>query len=195
MSPLRKVFPALVAAAVAMGGAGKAEAQVITLPFMSPQTENSLGLYLSDFGDLTLEGIARGDLGGFNLGVRGGIVDVGDDTGITIGGELRNPLELGTAPIDLAFTAGIQALLGDLDGIGVQAGLTFGHTFVPEQGTVRFTPYLHPRIAYADYGGGDGDVELLADVGFDLDFGTNLSLRFGANLGDGADWGIGLAWR
>lgn len=195
MFQLRRVLPALVAVA-AIAGAHQAQAQVFTLPFMAPQSESSLGVYLNDIGDLSVEGIARSDFGNFTLGVRGGIIDAGDDTGITLGGELRSPLNLDSDPVDLAFTAGIQGLLGDLDGLGVQAGLSIGHTFVPEEGNVRFTPYIHPRIAYIDWGGSsDGDLELLADVGFDVDFGTNLSLRFGANLAEGADWGIGLAWR
>ena len=196
MTSLRRLFPAAFAAALVLGSGNAVQAQVFTLPFMAPQSESSLGVYLSDFGDLALEGIARGNFGGFNLGLRGGIVDADDNTGVTIGGELRNPLELGTAPLDMAFTAGVQGLLGDFDGIGAQVGLSIGHTFVPDTGGLRFTPYIHPRVAFIDPGEpADGDLELLADVGFDLDFASNLSLRLGINVGDGADWGIGLAWR
>ena len=196
MTSLRRLFPAAFAAALVLGSGSAVQAQVFTLPFMAPQSESSLGVYLSDFGDLALEGIARGNFGGFNLGLRGGIVDADDNTGVTIGGELRNPLELGTAPLDMAFTAGVQGLLGDFDGIGAQVGLSIGHTFVPDTGGLRFTPYIHPRVAFIDPGEpADGDLELLADVGFDLDFASNLSLRLGNNVGDGADWGIGLAWR
>lgn len=196
MTPLGKHLSAAIAAALLVGSASVAHAQVFTLPFMAPRPESSLGVYVSDFGDLAVEGIARGSFGGFNLGLRGGIVDAGDATGVTIGGELRNPLSLGTAPLDLAFTAGVQGLLGDFDGVGVQAGLSLGHTFVPDTGGFRFTPYIHPRIAFIDPGEpADGDLELLADVGFDLDFAQNISLRLGINLGDGADWGIGVAWR
>lgn len=196
MTPLRTILSAALAAALIAGGGTEARAQVFTLPFMSPQPESSLGIYLSDYGDLALEGIGRGNFGGFNLGLRGGIIDADDLTGLTIGGELRNPLSLGTAPLDVAFTAGIQALLGDFEGVGVQAGLSVGHTFVPDTGGFRITPYIHPRIAYVDPGDpADGDLEVLADVGFDLDFATNLSLRLGINIGDGADWGIGVAWR
>lgn len=179
-----------------LGTAGQVGAQVFTLPFMAPRAESSLGIYLSDFGDLALEGIGRGNFGGFNLGLRGGIVDAGDATGVTIGGELRNPLSLGTDPLDMAFTAGIQGLLGDFDGFGAQAGLSIGHTFVGDTGGLRITPYIHPRIAFIDPGEpADGDLEVLADLGFDLDFASNLSLRLGVNVGDGADWGLGLAWR
>jgi len=56
---------------------------------------------------------------------------------------------------------------------------------------------VHPRLAIVsaldDNSGAELDV--LADIGADFDFAPNLSLRLGVNLGDGADWGIGLAWR
>jgi hypothetical protein len=70
-----------------------------------------------------------------------------------------------------------------------------GHTFV-EPG-IRITPYIHPRVAVVSAIGDDSDAELdvLADLGADIDFAPNLSLRVGVNLGEGADWGIGLAWR
>lgn len=196
MTPLRKAASLALSAALLMGAAPVVQAQVFTPTFMAPRAESSLGIYLSDYHDLALEGIARGAYGGFNLGIRGGIVDADDATGILLGGELRNPLSLGTAPLDLAFTAGVQALLGDFEGFGVQAGLSLGHTFVPNTGNFRFTPYIHPRIAFLDGGGADdGDLEVLADVGVDFDLATNLSLRLGINLGDGADWGVGVAWR
>lgn len=195
MKSIRTRFIAVLVTALVLGAGSRAEAQVFTLPFMSPQPESSLGIYLNDFGDLALEGIARGNFGGFNMGIRGGIVDADDATGITIGGEFRNPLNVGTDPLDLAFTLGAQGLLGDFEGFGVQGGLTIGHTFVGDN-NFRITPYVHPRIAFIDPGEpADGDLELLADVGFDLDFASRLSLRLGVNLGDGADWGIGLAWR
>jgi hypothetical protein len=185
-----------MAAALSFGAAQAVEAQVFTPTYMAPQLENSLGVYLADYGDLAVEGVWRGGFGGYNLGLRGGIVDADEATGILLGGELRNPLSLGTAPLDLAFTAGVQGILGDFEALGVQAGLSIGHTFVPDAGQFRFTPYIHPRIAYVDPGEpADGDLELLADLGFDLDFASNLSLRLGVNLGDGADWGLGIAWR
>ena len=97
MFQLRKIATALVAVA-AIAGAHQAQAQVFTLPFMSPQSgSNSLGVYLNDIADLSVEGIARSDFGSFTLGVRGGIIDAGDDLGITVGGELRSPLNLGAA--------------------------------------------------------------------------------------------------
>lgn len=192
----RGALSLVVLAVAAAASAGTAQAQVFTLPFMAPQSDNSVGAYLSDYGDLAVEGIARSNFGGFTLGIRGGIVDAGEATGISVGGELLSPLELGADPLDIAFTAGIQGLFGDFDGIGVQGGLSVGHSFLAESGILRFTPYIHPRIAFIDPGEqADGNLEVLADIGFNLDFTSRLSLRFGANIGDGADWGIGVALR
>lgn len=177
--------------------AGAATAQVFTPTFMAPRSDPGVGIYLSDLHDLAAEGIVRGDFGGFDLGFRAGVVDAGD-ANLTLGGELRNPLALGTAPIDLAFTAGVQAILGDLDRLGLQSGLSLGYTFVPAGGGVRLIPYIHPRVGLLDSPGpGDElDLELLADVGFDLAFRNGLSIRFGADLGgESADWGVGVNWR
>lgn len=196
MTLLRKAVPAALAAAFVAIAAPAVQAQVFTPTYMAPRPESSLGVYLADYGDLAIEAIGRGNFGGFNMGLRGGIVDADDATGILLGGELRNPLSLGTAPLDLAFTAGVQGILGDFEAIGVQAGLSLGHTFVGDTGGFSFTPYIHPRIAYVDPGEpADGDLEALADIGVNLDFAQNLSIRLGINLGDGADWGVGVAWR
>lgn len=196
MNKRRLVGIALAAVLVAFTAPTTAEAQVFTPTFMAPRSDPGIGIYLSNFYDLTAEGIYRGNFGGFDLGFRGGIVDAGDAS-LTLGGELRNPLELGTAPLDLAFTAGVQGILGDVDQLGLQAGLGIGYTFVPAGGGFRLIPYIQPRIGLVD-GPGPGDdleLELLADLGFDVAFRNGLSIRFGANLGEGADWGIGLNWR
>jgi hypothetical protein len=173
-----------------------AAAQIFTPTFMPPRPETTLGVYVSDLGDLAVEGIARGHFGSYDLGLRGGVVDwKGEGNSLTVGGELRNPLALGTAPIDLSLTAGAQVLAGDVDRFGGQLGLSFGHTFVsPGLGV---TPYIHPRIALLNHHGKDDDLgaELLGDIGVDLVFAPRLRVRFGAALSDvGADWGIGLAW-
>jgi hypothetical protein len=71
----------------------------------------------------------------------------------------------------------------------------FGHTFA--QPGLAITPYIHPRLAIVSplSSNADARLDVLADIGADFDFAPNLSLRLGVNLGDGADWGIGLAWR
>jgi hypothetical protein len=174
-----------------------AAAQVFTPTFLAPRASSDAGIYLSDGpGEFALEGIFRRGFGGYDLGFRVGLADTRDAT-LLLGGELRSPLRAGTAPLDLALTAGAQALLGDVDAVGVQGGLSIGHTFVP--GEITFTPYLHPRIALVDGLGVDDDfdLELLADLGLDLAFRSGLALRIGIALDDeaGGDWGVGLVWR
>ena len=168
---------------------------MFTPTFQSTERSNDIGLYLSDGpGDLAVEGIWRRGFGTGDLGLRAGFADLGDGE-LMLGADWRQPLALGTQPVDVALTFGGQAVLGDVDGVGGQVGLAFGHTFV-EQG-LHVTPYVHPRVALVSALGNDSDAKLdvLADLGADFRFAPNLVLRVGVNLGDGADWGIGLAWR
>jgi hypothetical protein len=171
-------------------------AQVFTPTFLAPRQGSSLGVYASDFdvGDLAVEGILRRGFGTFDLGLRAGIVDAGG-ADFTIGGEYRNPISVGTAPIDLAVTGGAQALIGDADVVGLQAGVTLGTTIVP--GTFAFSPYVHPRIAFIDGPGEDGfDSDLLAEIGADFTLANRAAIRLAIGLDDvGADWGIGFSWR
>jgi hypothetical protein len=182
--------------AVATAVATTLEAQIYTPTYMAPSSGGDLGIYLSDGpGDFAIEGIWRRDLGGYDLGFRAGIADREDAT-LLIGAELRNPLTVAGAPLDFAFTAGVQALVSDDTRAGFQAGLTLGKSFVPGDFTV--TPYVHPRVGLVSGLGRDDDLEatLLADIGFDFAFQPNLTFRIGLGLGDEtAGWGVGLSWR
>ncbi|HEX2202670.1 MAG TPA: hypothetical protein VHG91_05215 [Longimicrobium sp.] len=190
-------FAALAAAALTLGAAATAEAQVLTPTFQSPRTGGDIGVYVNDGpGDLSIEGILRTRRAGYDLGFHVGFADFAEDGSLMLGLDYRNPLSLaGTEPLAIAFTAGAQAFVGDAEAFGAQAGLSIGYTFASPG--VSFTPYIHPRIAvingFAE--NDDLDLEPLADVGVDVDLSPRISLRFGANLGEGADWGIGLAWR
>ena len=197
---MTKKFGSLLAlVAISLLGASNGEAQVFTPTFQPPSGGGNVGVYLSDFDDdLAVEAIFRQGTRPYDLGFRIGVADVGD-AAFLLGVDFRNPLALGTAPLDLAVTAGVQALLGDVDGYGFQGGLSIGSTFGLEGFT--FTPYVHPRLALVNPIGGndDADLDVLADVGFDLGF-PSFVLRFGANLannpaGRHADWGIGVAIR
>lgn len=184
-----------VAAAAAVLGTTQVQAQIFTPTFQGTARSSDIGLYLSDGpGDLALEGIWRRNFGTGDLGLRAGFADVGDGA-LLLGVDWRQPLNLQTAPLDLAITLGAQGVVGDVDGFGGQVGLAIGHTFAEEG--LRFTPYIHPRVALVAAVADDSDAELdvLADLGVDVDFTPNLSVRLGVNLGDGADWGIGLALR
>lgn len=181
--------------------AGTAQAQVFSPPFQSPDPTSDFGVYVSDVGDLGIEGIWRRVSRGGDIGLRAGYADVGDGA-LLLGIELRNPVLLAGAPIGLAFTAGAQGVIGDQPLVGGQVGFTAGQAL--PAGTFTVTPYIHPRLAViADLGddedvvGEDDDVELdvLADIGADIGFASGVSLRIDFNLADGASWGLGLAWR
>jgi hypothetical protein len=182
------ILPAALAGALAMGT--DADAQVFTPSYQSPVVMNDLGIYLSDGpGDMTVEGIYRSG----PLGLRIGFVDAVEDL-LSLGGEVRVPLE--STPVDVAFTAAAQGLIGDFDAIGVQGGLSIGKRFVNPG--VALTPYIHPRIALIDGIATDDDfeAELLADLGLDAEFASNLILRLSIGLSDDTpDVGVGLAWR
>jgi hypothetical protein len=183
--------------------AGDAQAQVFSLPFQSPIPANDFGVYVSDIGDVAVEGIwRRPSRGGADIGIRAGYADLGDGA-LMVGLETRSPVVLAGAPIGLAFTAAGQGIIGEgTTLLGGQVGFSAGQR-IPA-GNFSVTPFIHPRLALvanlADDDDGiddDNEVELdvRADVGADLDFAAGFSLRIDVNLAEGASWGIGLAWR
>ncbi len=176
--------------------AGTASAQIFTPTYMSPIRSSDSGVYLSDGpGDFALEGIWRQGMGGFDLGLRAGLVDLGD-AAVTLGGELRAPLGISTAPLAVALTGGIQGIIGEGEAMGLQGGLSVGHAFIADG--VSLTPYIHPRLAFINAFGpeDDSDLDVLADVGLDVDLSSGLSVRIGIGISDvGGDFGVGLAWR
>jgi hypothetical protein len=188
-----------IAAALALTAAlsaGTARAQVYTPPFMSPTPTSDFGVYVSDLGDVAIEGIWRRLSRGGDIGLRAGYADTNEGA-LMLGIELRNPVILAGAPIGLAFTAGAQGLIGDNPRVGGQVGFVAGQAL--PAGTFTVTPYIHPRLAVVASPGAveddDIDLDVRADIGADFDFASNVSLRFGINLAEGASWGLGLAWR
>lgn len=192
---IRHIRMALVAGGIAVAfAASPGEAQIFTPTYQSPIPSTDVGAYFADGpGDFAVEGIWRGRYSGLDLGLRAGLADV-SDVGILLGAEIRHPISTGS-PLAMAVTGAVQGLIitdGD-SGVGFGGGLTIGHTFTSEE--LAFTPYLHPRVA-AIAGWGDTDLELLADVGFDLRLSSSLDVRFAISFEDyGADWGVGIAWR
>lgn len=191
---------AVLAALAAALSAGRAEAQVYSPPFMSPTPTSDFGIYVSDIGDVAVEGIWRRIARGGDIGVRAGYADTGEGA-LMLGIEMRNPVVLAGAPIGLAFTAGAQGLISDNPRVGGQVGFTAGQAL--PAGTITVTPYIHPRLALVASPDTDNeledddnfDLDVRADIGADLDFAAGVSLRFGINLAEGASWGLGLAWR
>lgn len=185
-----------VAAAAVLLGAAPAAAQIFTPPFMSPTPRNDFGVYVSSLGNIAIEGMwERYARGGSTMGLRAGYADWGDGS-LLLGLQVANPVVLAGAPIGLAFTASGQAAVGGETGGGAQVGFTAGGT-LPAEG-LSITPYIHPRLSVASWPGrADEDIEfrVLADFGVDLDLASGMAIRVGANLGDGASIGVGVAWR
>lgn len=194
---MQKKFGVMVGAAlIGVFGVQVLEAQTFTPTFMAPYASSDVGVYLSDGpGDFAIEGIWRGNYGGQDLGLRGGVADT-DDLSILVGAEIRHPVAL-AAPLAIAVTGSAQGVFGDAEGVGFLVGLTGGYRFGDP--SLSFTPYLHPRIGLVkELGGGDFDLELLADFGLDVRLSPQLDLRFGVNIDSqrgAADWGVGFAWR
>jgi hypothetical protein len=189
-------FGTVLLGMVATAAPARLDAQIFTPTFQSPRLGSDVGVYLSDEpGGFALEGIWRRTFGTYDLGFRAGIADIGDDTGILLGAEYRNPLALETQPVEMAVTGGLQVIVGDRSAVGFQAGLSIGAA-LPADNLV-FVPYIHPRIALHDARRRDGlEVDVLADVGFDVHFAGSLALRFAVGLSrPTSDWGIGFAWR
>ena len=185
---------AAVAAAMGMA-APSAGAQVFTPTFMAPRVSNDVGIYYSDYGDFALEGILRTGFSGSNVGLRVGVAEpVGEgDTFLTLGADLRSPIAVSSAPVDLAFIGGVQALVGNGSAVGGQGGVSLGYTFTDPGFSI--TPYVAPRVALIS-ANDESDLEVLADLGIDLSFSPNVSVRFGAGLGKPqANWGLGVSWR
>lgn len=192
----RKLVCGIVTLFAALATVESAQAQVFSPTYLAPRVANEVGIYVSDSpGDLTAEGSLRGNFSGTMLGLRAGIADMGD-TQLTIGGEILHPLAVNNAPLAFAVTGAAQALFGDAKWAGFTVGLDVGHTFVSPGLAV--TPYIHPRLGLTGNYGDEGefDADLLADVGVNVDFAPNLSLRLGIGLtGPEANWGFGVAWR
>ncbi len=189
---MRRTVLTTAVAATALLASARADAQVFTPTYQAPVVMNDLGVYLSDSpGDLTLEGIYRAG----PIGLRVGYVDAEPDGLISVGGEVRAPI-MAQSPVAVAFTAGAQGLIGDVNALGLQAGLSIGHRFVNPG--LALTPYIHPRIALIDgfAQDDDWDTELLADLGLDAEFSQNLIFRLSVGLSDNSpDVGVGLSWR
>ena len=105
-------------------------------------------------------------------------------------------------PLDLLFTLGGNAAVGDQVLLEVPVGISAGRRF-PLDGPFALTPFVHPRLAlqYCNECGADADSEtdlgIGVDLGVDFEVSTRMSLRAALLLGsDEADAiGLGLAWR
>jgi len=185
----------VVALTAGLACASAVSAQIFTPSYTSPRSVGDFGIYVADGpGSFSLEGILRTGLGAYDFGFRGGMA-AGDPAHALIGVDLRNPFTITGAPLDFAFTAAFQGIVGEDGQAGGGVGITIGSTFVP--GDFTFTPYAHPRFALI--GGRDGrsglDGRVLADIGLDFEFQpVTFKLAFGL-ASPTPSWGLGVSWR
>ena len=136
----------------------------------------------------------------------GGLIDPDGDGDVLVllgGTYLRQINNAGTElPLDLLFTVGGNAAVGDAVLLEVPVGISVGRRF-PLDGTFALTPFVHPRLALqycnecGEGGDSDTDLGIGVDIGVDFEISSRMSLRGALLLGsDDTDAiGLGLAWR
>jgi hypothetical protein len=169
-------------------------------PFLTPPRPTAgYGLFLWD--------VYRGGLGALftwiptqtSWGLRVGIADApGDQVAFFGGGDVSGGITRSSSdfPFDMDWVFGIGISASDFVVLSVPVGLTLGHTFTGQG--VTFTPYITPRLVFDalfDSPGDDTDLDFTADIGFDLRFRSNVTVRFGATLSDREALAIGVVFR
>lgn len=101
-------------------------------------------------------------------------------------------------PLDLLLTVGLFGQFGnDITSIGVPVGVSVGHRFPLTGTSMAVTPYIHPRVSldYASFNDeSDTEVNIVFDIGGNLELTPQLALRLTALFGDADAIGISLAW-
>lgn len=139
----------------------------------------------------------------------GGLQDIeGGDVQVLLGATyLRQVNRAGNdVPLDLLFTVGGNASVGDLILLEIPVGISVGRRFALE-GPFALTPFVHPRAALkycneCDAGDSETDLGIGVDLGVDFEVSSRLSLRAALLLGseyvagvDNDAIGLSLAWR
>lgn len=198
---IRSAILSIIAVAAFASGA---RAQWDAPSFLAPRPTDDIGIYVVDMdgADLGIEGIWR-QSGNLNLGVRVGYLDTAGDGRLVAGGETWGALLSAGPdfPVDVSWTLGAGALIGDGVIFSVPVGLTIGRALVLTP--VSFQVYGHPRLALVASSAGDVagdddtnlDVEAMFDIGADVYVSEDLTARLGFTLGGPDALGIGLAYR
>jgi len=195
---MRKRILALLIGIVLLPAA-RANAQVAwdSPYFVPPGATPGFGIYLVDVagGDVGVEATWRPQTATY--GLRFGIADADPDVGVFGGIDFAGAITRANAnfPLDVDWVFGAGVGVADFTVVSIPLGLTMGHTF--REPTATFKPYVTPRIVFdAAFGHGDSDTDLglAVDLGLDLTFTRNFTVRFGATLGDRDAVGIGLVF-
>lgn len=201
---------AFVAAAALFVAAAPLGAQAFAYPsFQAPRTiahEYNFGLADSDGATSLLFQWRAGRGAKSQLSLDFGVADTPADAALFIGGQFAQQLARSTAdmPLDLLLTVGANIANGnDITIFRVPVGLSVGHRF-PLEGGLALTPYVHPRLTFANCGdcglADDSDIGIEFDLGADFEFSPQFAVRLSALMA-GNDtfvddaFGISLAWK
>lgn len=202
----RKIVGMAFAALASVVLAGNAVAQETGTPvFKSPYrsfVSNEYGATFSDPGSASwaLEGFYGYGRDRWDIGLRAGIIDIADETGILIGGSGRTRVLQSSEsfPLDGALTLGVGAMISDdFTTILIPIGVSLGRRIVLEGSETSFVPYLHPIVVpVLGDDVGDDDVQLALGLGVDIKFSRSFDIRVAGAIGDDLYEGvsIGLAF-
>jgi hypothetical protein len=187
-------------AVLALPAADLAAQETGTPVFLAPYRafeQHEFGVALSDPGDgWALEGNYRFGWGVHDLGLRAGFIDVGNETGLLLGGSFRTRVITHSRdfPLDGALTAGLGVMIVDDFTRGlIPVGLSLGRRFETEGSSVSFIPYAHPVLGFA-FGDSDEDLVFGLGLGVDVRITPSLDIRVAGALFDYEGISIGLSW-
>lgn len=183
---------------LAVLGSADLHAQVWHTPsFQPPTVSDEIGFYFADIDDADwVVAAAWRQTGNLNLGLRGGLADVGERNNAMLAAEFFGGIGTAgrTLPLDLMWTLGGGATIGDGTLLSIPLGLSIGARL--GDGTFLLVPYVHPRVSldvssFANVT--ETNLRFTADIGADAHVGRSAILRIGAALGDHDAVGIGIA--
>ena len=208
-SCLASLAPAAALAAALVLPAAEAAAQTFYPAFQPARTvqrEYNFAIADGDAGTQFIFQWHEGMTGASGFRFDGGLIDPdaeGEDVAVLLGATyLRQLNNAGpNIPLDLLFTIGGSAYVGDGVALEVPVGISVGRRF-PLDGVFALTPFVHPRLALqycneCDAGDSETDLGIGVDLGVDFEVSQRMSLRAALLLGsDDTDAiGLGLAWR
>ncbi len=191
----------LAVVVLALSSSEVAQAQLTGTPvFAAPYRafkQHEVGGYVSSVANYSLEGFYGYGAGKFDIELRGGFVDFGNNLGsqVLIGAQARQRVITHTErfPLDGALTFGISGAFGDgTDQLFIPVGLSLGRRFLLEGTKTSFVPYVQPYLGLRV---NDVDSDLAGGLGLGVDIRLSdvVDLRVGGGVGDIEGVSVGIA--